>query len=109
MNENKDLHEIIKQIKDVDNGINTMIIPMFKDTISDYKKTFNKLIILIVILLIGLFGVIGYSQYLIAKQAEKYNDFLSQFEFESSDVYQEVVSDEYGNAEILDGIEITNN
>ena len=87
MEERGNLQNIIKQIENVENGINTMIVPMLKDTINDYKKTFNKMIIIVVLLIVGLLGVIGYSQYLIAKQNEKYNDFLSQFEFEGDQTY----------------------
>lgn len=103
MNEN--LTDIINQIKTVENGINDMIVPMLKDTINDYKKTFNKMVAIIIVLIIGLLGVIGYTQYLLAKQNDKYNEFLSQFEFES-DVYQEITSDEDSSSTVNDGINI---
>lgn len=109
MSEEKNLQSIIKEIKGLDEGINSMIVPMLKDTINDYKKTFNKMVIIIVILIIGLLGVIGYSQYLIAKQNDKYNEFLSQFEFESDETYQTIDGGDGSNSTINDGIEVTNN
>lgn len=104
MKEGENLQDILKQIKDVDKGINSMIVPMLKDTINDYKKTFNKMVIIVIILLVGLFGVAGYSQYLIAKQNDKYQEFLSQFEFESETVYQS--TEDY--SDINSGININN-
>ena len=105
--EGENLHNILKQLKQVDNGINTMIVPMLKDTINDYKKTFSKMVVIIIILIIELLGVIGYSQYLIAKQNDKYNEFLSQFEFESDMVYQDVDGADGSNSTINDGIVVT--
>lgn len=91
MNEEQNLKELIKQIKGVDDGINSMIIPMLKDTIDDYKKTFNKMIIVVILLIIGLLSTVGYSQFLIYKQNKEYKEFLSQFEFESTDTtYQDL-------------------
>lgn len=107
MSEN--LNDVIKQIKGVEDGINSMIVPMLKDTINDYKKTFNKLIIIIILLIFGLLGTICYSQYLIAKQNDKYNEFLSQFEFESSETYQTIDGGDGSNSTINDGINLTNN
>ena len=98
-----DNEELLKQMRDVDKGINTIIVPILKDTIEDYKKTFNKMVAIIIILIIGLLGVISYSQYLIYKQNDKYNEFLSQFEFES-DVYQHTDD----NSTINSGITINN-
>lgn len=113
MNEEKNLQNIIKQIKGLDDGINSMIVPMLKDTINDYKKTFNKMVVIIIILIIGLLGVIGYSQYLIAKQNDKYNEFLSQFEFEGEsheyDYTQDLDSTDGGDSIINDGINVINN
>ena len=103
MNEQKNLNDIIKEIKNLDTGITSVLIPILKDTNNDYRKIFNKLIIIIVILLIGLISVIGYSQYLISKQADKYNDFLSQFEFES-EVYQDLETSDESSLIVNSGI-----
>ena len=93
MNEEQNLKELVKQIKGVDDGINSMIIPMLKDTINDYKKTFNKMIIIVILLIAGLLGTVCYSQFLIYKQNKEYKEFLSQFEFES-EVYQDLTTDQ---------------
>lgn len=105
--EGENLHNILKQLKQVDNGINSMIVPMLKDTIQDSKKTFNKMVLIIIMLILGLLIVIGYSQFLIAKQSDKYNEFLSQFEFESDMVYQDVDGADGSNSTINDGIVVT--
>ena len=93
MNEEQNLKELVKQIKGVDDGINSMIIPMLKDTINDYKKTFNKMIIIVILLIASLLGTVCYSQFLIYKQNKEYKEFLSQFEFES-EVYQDLNTDQ---------------
>ena len=93
MNEEQNLKELVKQIKGVDDGINSMIIPMLKDTINDYKKTFNKMIIIVILLIACLLGTVCYSQFLIYKQNKEYKEFLSQFEFES-EVYQDLTTDQ---------------
>lgn len=103
--EGNNLNDILNQIKGVQTGINDMIVPMLKDTIDDYKKTFNKMVVIIVILIFGLLGTIGYSQYLIYKQNDKYNDFLSQFEFETEYI-QEIDADGNSSGTIYDGINI---
>ena len=90
MKNEENLEEVISKIKNLDTGINTMIVPMLKDSISDYKKIINKLIIIITILIIGIIGIGVYSQILLAKQNDKYNEFLSQFEFESDEIYQDL-------------------
>ena len=35
----KDVTNIIDEVKNVENGVNNLIIPILKDTIQDYKKT----------------------------------------------------------------------
>ena len=103
MKDEKNLSNIVEQMKGVDDNINKTIIPLLKDTISDYKKTFAKMIAVIIILIIALIGVVFYSEYMISKEAEKYAKFLKQFEFESEEyVYQETDD----NSIINDGINI---
>lgn len=103
MKDEKNLSNIVEQMKGVDDNINKTIIPLLKDTISDYKKTFAKMIAVIIILIIALIGVVFYSEYMISKEAEKYAEFLKQFEFESEEhIYQETDD----NSIINDGISI---
>ena len=97
----EELNEILHQMHDVDNGINNMIVPILKDTINDYKKTFNKMVIIVILLILGLLAVISYSQYLIYKQNREYKDFLSQFDFES-----EIYQDTDNNSTINSGITV---
>lgn len=93
--------KVVKEIKDVDNNVTGVIVPILRDTVTDYRKIVNKLVVIIVILILCLIslGVIGH--YMIAKQIDKYNEFLSQFDFEST-VYQ----DTDDNSSINSGINI---
>ena len=93
----RNLNEVVEQIKDVENGIGGIIVPMLKDTITDYKRTFNKLFIIVIILLIILGGTIGFSLYLVYKQNVKYQEFLSQFDFGEETVYQDLDTHEGGD------------
>jgi CHASE3 domain sensor protein len=105
MKEGESLQDIVDNIKGVENGINTMIVPMLKDTIKDNTRIINKLFIVIVILIIVLAVVVGYSQYLIYKQNNEYKEFLSQFEFES-EYTQDIDTDDNSSAIINDGISV---
>lgn len=95
------LNEIAEQLKDVENGVNSLIVPMLKDTIKDSNKHNTKLFILAILELIIIVFVTLYSQFLIYKQNTKYQEFLSQFEFES-DIHQ----DTKDNSIINSGINI---
>ena len=103
MKDEKNLLNVVEQMKGVDDSINKTIIPLLKDTISDYKRTFSKMIAVIILLIIALIGVVFYSEYTVSKEAEKYAEFLQQFEFESEEyIYQETDD----NSIINDGINI---
>lgn len=106
MKEEQYINEIVEEVKNVNKGVTNMIIPILKDTISDYKATFRKMFAIIILLIVGLLAVIAYSQYLIAEQTNKFNEFLQQFDFESQTVYQDLDSTDGGNAIVNDGIEI---
>lgn len=85
MKETNNLNEVVDKIKGVENGIGGILVPLLKDTIQDYKKTSNKMFIIIIILIVILAGTIGYSLHLVYKQNVKYQEFLSQFEFGSEE------------------------
>lgn len=72
----KRVEDIVEEIKQIDNNVTAVIVPMLKDTITDYRKIVFKLIVIIVFLISCLAIISWYSIY-------KYNDFLSQFEFNS--------------------------
>lgn len=99
MDKNNYIDDIAREVKNVNDGVTNMIIPILKDTISDYKTTFKKMFIIIILLILGMLGVVGYSQYLIAKQNEKFNEFLNQFDFEST-IYQETTDNSIINSGI---------
>ena len=103
----KNLNDIAKQIKDVESGVNNMIIPLLKDTISDANNHNKRMFIIVIIclIIIALLGV--FAQLEIAKQSKDYADFLSQFEFETvGDIGQTINADNGSNATINDGINI---
>lgn len=72
----KRVEDIVEEIKQIDNNVTAVIVPMLKDTITDYRKIVFKLIVIIAFLISCLAIISWYSIY-------KYNDFLSQFEFNS--------------------------
>lgn len=92
-----DERDILKEIKQIDNNIADVIIPVFKDTIEDYRKIVFKLIAVIVILIISLAAISGYA-------IHKYNDFLSQFEF-STEVYQDLQTTDDSTLNVNSGID----
>lgn len=99
----KELNEIVDKVKGVDDGINNLIVPLLKDTIADNNKDKKRMFIVIVLLIIAIVIISLYSQFLVMKQNEKYAEFLSQFEFEtSSEIYQDVDN----NSIINDGISV---
>lgn len=103
--ENK-LEKAIQTITGVDENIQGVLVPLLRDTINDYRKVTTKLVMLLVLTIVLLGGVIVYSQFLLAEQADKYNEFFSQFEFEATEYYQETITgDNYsGDAIINDGV-----
>lgn len=107
MDNMKNLGELAEQIKNVETGVNNLIVPLLKDTIADTNKHNRRLFILCIILIIVIFALGIYSQFLVAKQNEKYTEFLSQFEFESETIYtQDLDATDGGDAIINSGITI---
>ena len=93
--------QIIKEVKNIDDNVTSIIVPLLKDTIEDYRKIMFKLILIIALLIISIVGTSIYSVY-------QYNDFLSQFEYESEEIYQTIDGGDGINSTINDGIEIIN-
>lgn len=106
MDNMKSLNELVDQIKSVEAGVNNMIVPLLKDTIADTNKHNRRLFVLCIISLIAMFGLGIYSQFLVAKQNDKYTEFLSQFEFGTEEIYQDLDSTDGGDAIINSGISI---
>lgn len=103
----KKVEEIISEIKSMDNNVSNVIVPLLKDSITDYRKIIYKLIAVIIILIFGIIGTAIAAQIIISEQSNKYNDFLSQFEFESTsdEFIQDVDTGDNGTATINDGID----
>ena len=91
------IETIIKDIKMLDNNVMNIIVPMLKDTIEDYRKIVFRLIAIIILLIFGLLIIAGYSIY-------KYNDFLSQFEY-NSEVYQDLQTTDNSTLNVNSGID----
>ena len=97
------LNEVYKEVKSVDDGINSILVPILQDTIADGNR-YNKRMFVITIISLVVIAIIGItSLILIYNQNQKYQDFLSQFDFETTEtVYQ----DTDDNSIINDGINI---
>ena len=98
--EEKKAKQIIDEVKNIDNNVTSIIVPLLKDTIEDYRKIVFKLVIVIILMIFGIIGISIYGIY-------QYNDFLSQFEYESDEVYQTIDSGDGSNSTINDGITVT--
>ena len=75
----KDVTNIVDEVKNVENGVNNLIIPILKDTIQDYKKTFVKMFIIIIALIVSILAIVIYGAYLLNNANQKYIDFLSNY------------------------------
>ena len=103
----KNLNDLAMQIKNVESGVTNMVVPLLKDTIADMNKHNTRLFVLCIMTIIAMLALGIYSQFLVAKQNEKYTEFLSQFEFESETIYsQELDTSDGGNAIINSGINV---
>lgn len=89
MGEMKDLREIVDKVQKVDDGVNSLIIPLLKDTIADSNRHNKRLFISNIILAIVILVISITAMILTVYQNNKYADFLSQFEFESETIYQD--------------------
>lgn len=86
----KNINDILKEIKQIDNNVSSVIVPILKDTIEDYRKVVFRLIAVICLLIIGLCGISVYAIY-------KYNNFLSQFEYEGYEIGQDLDTTDGGD------------
>lgn len=86
----KDVSKIIDQIKGVDHNMSDIVVPILKDTIADYRKLSAKLIWIILSLILGItiLGIIDII--LVTNIINKYNDFLSNFEFGEDTILQDL-------------------
>lgn len=92
----KDLNEVVEKVKNVEDGVTNLIIPILKDTIADGNKHNRRLFITNIILTISLLVVSLVSIIIISQQDKKYADFLSQFEFET-EIIQDLDTGENGD------------
>jgi len=89
MGEMKDLEEVVKKVKGVEDGVANLIVPILKDTIQDSNHHNKRLFIMNIVLATALLIVSIGAIVIVAWQNQKYADFLSQFEFESETIYQD--------------------
>lgn len=88
MEQMKDLKEIVDKVKQVDDGVNNLIVPLLKDTISDSDRHNERLsnsnrTLAIVILVISVLAMA-----LFVYQNNRYADILSKYDFGDTSVYQ---------------------
>lgn len=99
MKEKENLQDILDKVNQVDAGVNNLIIPILKDTIKDGNKQNTKLFIFAMIELAVIFLITIFSVFLVYKQNIKYQEFLSQFDYETT-----VFQDTDDNSTINSGI-----
>ena len=75
--DDKKAKQIIDEIKHIDGNVTSVLVPLLKDTIADYRKIVFKLILIAALLIIGVIGTSIYAVY-------QYHDFLSQFEYQNA-------------------------
>ena len=91
----RDLNEVVEKVKDVEDGVTNLIVPILKDTIADSNRHNKRLFISNIVLTLAMLFISISALILTVYQNNKYADFLSQFEFESETVYQD--ADEFSN------------
>lgn len=93
----RDLNEVVEKVKDVEDGVTNLIVPILKDTIADSNRHNKRLFISNIILTLAMLFISISALILTVYQNNKYADFLSQFEFESetSTIYQD--ADDFSN------------
>jgi len=77
-----------KKMNDINSEINKILIPLLQDNVAYSNKQNKRLFIICMFMLIIILVVSVYSGFLVYKQNIKYQEFLSQFEFET-EVYQQ--------------------
>lgn len=102
MEDMRDLKEIVNKVKQVDNGVNNLIVPLLKDTIADSNRHNRRLFLSNAFLTVVVLMVSIVAMMLVVYQNNKYTEFLSQYEIGET-VYQETS----GSSSIGSGINIT--
>ena len=102
MEQMKDLKEIVDKVKQVDDGVNNLIVPLLKDTIADSDRHNERLsnsnrTLAIVVLVISILAMV-----LFAYQNNRYADFISKLDY-GDNVYQSTTDE----SSISSGINIT--
>lgn len=87
MSNEENLHDILQKVQTVDNDINSLLVPILKDTIKDSNSHNRRLFILSIIMLVIMLIIIIFSLILVFKQNLMYQDFLNQLDFESNDSF----------------------
>lgn len=98
----RDLKEIADKVKQVDDGVNNLIVPLLKDTISDSDRHNERLsnsnrTLAIVVLIISVLAMA-----LFVYENNRYADLISKYDFGDT-VYQSTND----NSNINSGINIT--
>lgn len=106
MDRQVNLQEIMEKLQRVENGMNESVITILKDTIKDSNKHNTKLFIFAIAELAVILITIIASLLIMSKQNQRYEDFLTQFEYADETVYQDVDAGDYSSSIINDGIKI---
>lgn len=95
------LDEISNKVQDLDTNLNNTVVEILKDTIEDCTKHNNKLFALAITELVVILITIIVALALVYKQNLKYQEFLSQYDFETT-----VFQDTDDNSTINSGIRV---
>lgn len=83
----KDLREIVDKVKQVDDGVNNLIVPLLKDTIQDSDRHNERLSNAIRTLAIVILIISVLAMALFVYQNNRYADIISRYDFGDT-VYQ---------------------
>lgn len=97
----KDLEELVGKVKNAEDGITSLIIPILKDSIKDGNQHNKRLFVINMMLVLAIMVISVASMIIIARQEDRYAEFLKEFDFDNT-IYQ-ATSD---NSNINDGIRI---
>ena len=97
----KDLGEVVDQVRNVENGVNDLIIPILKDSIKDGNHHNKRLFVINMMLVLALMVISVVSMVIITRQEGRYEEFVKQFDFQNQTTITQETTD---NSTINDGL-----
>ena len=91
------LHDVLNEVKSVDNEINKLLVPILQDTIRDGNKYNKRMFIMNMCLICAILITTLFTAFLLYKQNTKYQEFLSQFDYGYEEIYQDLDTHDGGD------------